>query len=130
MEEAIGKPVPEVLRFFDEHNQTQYACPIQPSLEEECSIALPDHIYLIGKSGLKYNVEIVAAPITSQDGEKQGTIVVLRDTTEKLKSEQERFRLMKLESVGVLAGGIAHDFNNLLAGLMGNIELAKSCIKP
>jgi CheY-like chemotaxis protein len=49
---------------------------------------------------------------------------------EKLKSEEQRLQIKKLESVGVLAGGIAHDFNNLLTGLMGNIDLAKSYIKP
>ncbi|MDT8389538.1 MAG: cache domain-containing protein [Lentisphaeria bacterium] len=129
-EEAIGKPVEEALRFFDEYAHAPYACSIQPSLEEACLIALPDHIRLIGESEQKHNVEIVAAPITNQEGEKQGTIIVLRDTTDKRKGERERLRLMKLESVGVLAGGIAHDFNNLLTGLMGNIELAKSCIKP
>jgi PAS domain S-box-containing protein len=39
--------------------------------------------------------------------------------------EEEREKLVKLESIGMLAGGIAHDFNNLLTGIMGNISLAK-----
>ena len=41
---------------------------------------------------------------------------------------QERFKLEKLESLGVLAGGIAHDFNNLLMGIMGNISLARETV--
>jgi PAS domain S-box-containing protein len=44
--------------------------------------------------------------------------------------EQERLRAAKLESIGTLAGGIAHDFNNLLTGIMGNIGLARTYIKP
>lgn len=43
--------------------------------------------------------------------------------------EQERVKMRKLESVGVLAGGIAHDFNNLLSAILGNIELAASGVK-
>jgi PAS domain S-box-containing protein len=43
---------------------------------------------------------------------------------------QESLRAAKLESIGTLAGGIAHDFNNLLTGIMGNIGLAKTYLKP
>ncbi len=42
--------------------------------------------------------------------------------------EQERLRMAKMESIGMLAGGIAHDFNNLLTGIMGNIGLVKTYI--
>ena len=56
--------------------------------------------------------------------------MVFRDETEKLRAEQDSFRTLKLESVGVLAGGIAHDFNNILAAILGNIELAQCYTDP
>jgi CheY-like chemotaxis protein len=43
--------------------------------------------------------------------------------------EQERLRIDKLESLGILAGGIAHDFNNILTIILGNIELVGLEIK-
>ncbi len=46
------------------------------------------------------------------------------DLSERKRAEEERQKLDKLESVGVLAGGIAHDFNNLLTAILGNISLA------
>jgi PAS domain S-box-containing protein len=48
------------------------------------------------------------------------------DVTVRKQAEQDRLVLGKLESTGILAGGIAHDFNNLLAGILMNLELAKS----
>ncbi|GFO62802.1 hypothetical protein GMPD_07210 [Geomonas paludis] len=44
--------------------------------------------------------------------------------------EDERLKMEKLESLGVLAGGIAHDFNNILTGILGNISFAKLQIEP
>ena len=47
------------------------------------------------------------------------------DISERKRIEEERQRVEKLESIGLLAGGIAHDFNNILTGILGNISLAK-----
>lgn len=52
-------------------------------------------------------------------------VIVTRDITEQNRSEEERVRAVKLESVGLLAGGIAHDFNNILTSVFANIGLAK-----
>lgn len=54
----------------------------------------------------------------------------LYDVTEKRQLQQERLKVQKLESLGVLAGGIAHDFNNFLTGILGNLSLLKFDIDP
>ncbi|MDQ5985210.1 MAG: Sensor histidine kinase RcsC [Syntrophus sp. SKADARSKE-3] len=53
---------------------------------------------------------------------------VVQDIGERRQIEEERLKLSKLETTGILAGGIAHDFNNLLATMVGNIEMAKSYV--
>src|SRR5512133_972792 len=65
----------------------------------------------------------------------QGVIINARDITGRKRAEQERLQMQsqllhsqKLESLGVLAGGIAHDFNNLLAVILGNLDLAVTCL--
>jgi PAS domain S-box-containing protein len=50
---------------------------------------------------------------------------IVLDITERKQLEEERLKVQKLESTGVLAGGIAHDFNNILTAIIGNISMAK-----
>lgn len=54
-----------------------------------------------------------------------GTTVFFNDVTDRQRAEDERLRLSKLESIGLLAGGIAHDFNNIMTGVLGYISFAK-----
>jgi len=53
-------------------------------------------------------------------------LAIVRDITEKKRSDEDRFRSHKLESLGILAGGIAHDFNNILTAILGSISLVKN----
>jgi len=46
------------------------------------------------------------------------------DISERKRLDEERLKLDKLESLGILAGGLAHDFNNLLTAMLGNVNLA------
>lgn len=55
-------------------------------------------------------------------------IATLEDITELKQHENERQKIEKLDSLGVLAGGIAHDFNNILTGIMGNISFLQVLI--
>ncbi len=55
-------------------------------------------------------------------------IAILEDITERRKDEEERQKIEKLSSLGILAGGIAHDFNNILTGIMGNVSFVQALL--
>lgn len=48
---------------------------------------------------------------------------IAHDLSNRKRVEEERLKVLKLESIGVLSGGIAHDFNNLLSVVIGNLDL-------
>ncbi len=77
----------------------------------------------VRKNGTEFPIEVSTSTIPV-NGEWQA-VGIVRDISERKKTEQELVKLEKLESLGVLAGGLAHDFNNLLAVILGNISLAQ-----
>ncbi|OLS28176.1 MAG: Sporulation kinase E [Candidatus Heimdallarchaeota archaeon LC_2] len=55
--------------------------------------------------------------------EKYYFVTIFSDISDRKKVEEDRLRLLKIESLSLLAGGIAHDYNNLLVGILGNVNL-------
>ncbi len=71
--------------------------------------------------------------IYDENGNLSGYEGILRDITErkeaeieKIRIENDLFRIQKMEVIGTLAGGIAHNFNNILMEIMGYTSLILS----
>ncbi len=80
------------------------------------------------KDGTEFPIEVSTSTIPAAD--QWHAVGIVRDISDRKKTEQELLKLEKLESLGVLAGGLAHDFNNLLTVMMGNISLAMLDTNP
>lgn len=87
----------------------------------------PDTIFSVearfrGQDSSWHTLEAIGKILPDQP-ENPKVVINYRDITERQQAEKERLRIVKLESLGILAGGIAHDFNNILTAILGNLCL-------
>ena len=132
--EARGKPVEAIFQTAAEGSRPAPGNPVRAALNEGPSRgtlkgpAAP--MRLRAKSGAECFVEARATAIRDEAGNLRGAVLVFRDVTERIQSEERMRQTAKLESLGVLAGGIAHDFNNILVGIVGNASLLEEYFPP
>ncbi len=116
--------------------------PFLPESEFEATLAIIKEVVENGKpcqgfetkrytkDGHLLDVSISASRYNDHEGKPVGTLVILRDISERRKLEAQLQHAQRMEAIGTLAGGIAHDFNNLMMGMLGNISLMMLDTKP
>ncbi|MDA8163868.1 MAG: ABC transporter substrate binding protein [Desulfobacteraceae bacterium] len=122
-DELLGLPVdrilpPELCEALRDRYQRQVAGETAGSKYE---------IQLTRKGGDTIDAEFNAGLVPYEG--KPASLVFVRDIRERKQLEEERAKVGKLESIGILAGGIAHDFNNLLTGVLGNVSFARFLVE-
>ena len=124
LETAVGRPLAEICMLEEEASGVAVTLPVARVARGDAVVDLPPRTRLVAPPGAPRLIEGCCAPIHAADSSVVGTVLVLRDVTERERLEEELVRASKLESVGLLAGGIAHDFNNILTVVLGNLTLA------
>lgn len=112
----------QLTNILPELNQTAIPAAIEESVRS--GLAITAHNLTLTVNGINRIYEALLFPFET------GTTVFFNDTTERQQADDERMRISKLESIGLLAGGIAHDFNNIMTGVLGYISFAKLDIDP
>lgn len=105
---------------------------VLPALEDALQGQMGHYegLYRATTSETEVWINMNTGPVLDRDGKTIGGVGIVEDTSEHRRSEDERNRHQKLESLGLLAGGIAHDFNNLLTSVLANISLLKHPTQP
>jgi PAS domain S-box-containing protein len=134
-QQALGKNIFDLEPFgqdLDSEDLTLYS--IFSRREKNQSLKMME-LTIITRGGQQIPVELSMVGISIQ--ESWYAISVIRDISERKKSEQEKLAIWrqlqaarKMEAIGTLAGGIAHDFNNILSGIFGYAELLRVSLKP
>ena len=121
--DALGSFLPDVFQVFKRRSRRPLRKPVQVLIETGSAAEISGVTLIAALDGTERLIETSATPLKDLQELKVGTVLILRDVTERHRTMEERQKAEKLESLGIAAGGIAHDFNNLLTAILGNISL-------
>jgi signal transduction histidine kinase/FixJ family two-component response regulator len=94
----------EAFHFFEQHS-------------------IEDQEVLIETKNRKNGIFLVTKFPYGAENIPSGSIIKIKDITEKKEIEKNMERAQRMEAIGNFAGGIAHDFNNILHVISGYAEL-------
>jgi len=97
-------------------------CPVYATISSGKGHRVKDEVFW-RKDGTSFPVEYTSTPVSGEDDQLAGTVVVFSDVSERKRIEARLLQSQKMETVGKLAGGVAHEFNSILTAIIGQTEL-------
>jgi PAS domain S-box-containing protein len=88
-EDALGKPIEEVLVLLRENSTISVENPIRQVLREGVIAGLANHTVLIAKDGRSIPIDDSASPIRDASGAMVGAVLVFRDISAQRKSQSD-----------------------------------------
>jgi diguanylate cyclase (GGDEF)-like protein/PAS domain S-box-containing protein len=88
-EEAAGRPLTEIFHIINEETRVPAQDPIARCLSEGKIVGLANHTVLVSRSGKEFAIEDSAAPITTDQGDVLGVVLVFKDVSEARKLSQQ-----------------------------------------
>jgi PAS domain S-box-containing protein len=125
-EAAVGRPLIDVFHVADGMTGEPWKSPFEKIIAAGIMAEKVRQAVLVTRSGKERRIAFSGSPIRDEKSQAIGMVLAFRDVSDQIRTEEERVKVKKLESIGVLAGGIAHDFNNILSVILGNIDFALS----
>jgi PAS domain S-box-containing protein len=110
---APASPPPGYREMFDTFQNTGDAPLMGRTIEINC----------LRKNGEIFPAELSLSPLQLND--EWHAVGIIRDTTERKKTQEYLIQNEKMLSLGGLAAGMAHEINNPLAGILANVQVMR-----
>ena len=124
-QEMMGHPIEEVFKLIDPKTNQ----PIQDVLHHlnaldqmEKNGMFHHPPMLLNKFSRKILITGNLSPIYTSEGRKIGSVLVMKDITERLELESQMALLKKMEAIGQMATGIAHEINTPIQYINENLQ--------
>jgi two-component system cell cycle sensor histidine kinase/response regulator CckA len=120
-EEAVGRPLEDVLRLAREDSHQEVESPIRRALREGKVARAGERIALLARDGAERPIDEIAAPIIDE-GDLLGAVMVFRDVSEQRRLQRQIELADRLASVGTMAAGMAHEVNEPMTQVMSSVR--------
>jgi PAS domain S-box-containing protein len=122
-EDAVGRPLEEVLRLVHEDTHLPVESPIRRALREGKVARAGEPIGLLARDGAERPIDEIAAPIIDE-GDLLGAVMVFRDVSEQRRLQRQIELADRLASVGTMAAGMAHEVNQPMTLVLSSVRHA------
>ena len=115
-EEMLNRPV--TLLHISKATQKEFQEKVYATVAEKGFFRLPE-FKMKQKDETLFPTEHSVAPLKDQQGDRIGWVSVIRDISDRKRTEAQARETHKMKAIAILAGGVAHEFNNALTGVTG-----------
>jgi PAS domain S-box-containing protein len=112
--EAHNLPLEQVFNIISQSSREPIENPVAKVQRLNSRVAFADQTILVRKDGSEIFIDDSGAPIRDKDGNLIGVVLVFRDITMAVKSQEALLANEKLAVAGRLAATIAHEIHNPL----------------
>ncbi len=112
--DALGRSAHEIIRIFDEQSRKPIENPAAKVALSDSILSISGQSLLIAHDQSESIIQHNAAPICNRQGKTTGAVLVFRDVTDQLRTQQALQSSEKLAVAGRLAASIAHEIHNPL----------------
>ena len=113
-DDAQGRPLELVFKIISQTSREPIENPVSKVQRLNSRVTFDNHTILIRKDGTEIFIDESGAPIYDKQGSLIGVVLVFRDITMAIKSQEALLANEKLAVAGRLAATIAHEIHNPL----------------
>jgi PAS domain S-box-containing protein len=128
--EAAGQPLEKVFHIVNEASRETVETPVSKVKRLDRIVGMANHTVLVRKDGTELNISDSGAPLRDKNGEIVGIVLVFRDITMELKTQDALVANEKLAVAGRLAATIAHEIHNPLDSVSNLLYLMRNGASP